>query len=157
MRKDAEALNRERLNEIQEWGQIGYWEIDLKAGDFTWSVGACTIFGIEWGNGNYTLDDFLALVHPDDQERVSRKHSKQINDPEPFEITYRILLPDGSQKYLREKSNLTYDGKGRPVSCRFLIQDASIRTHVQSQVDFSRAQVFWKPLIDAIGDYILIM
>lgn len=157
MRKDAGDLNRDRLTEIQEWARIGYWEIDLKNGDFTCSAGACTIFGIDHGNGKYSLDDFLALVHPDDRDRVSRKHSVQINNPEPFEITYRILHPDGSQRYLREKNNLTYDREGRPLLCRFLIQDAGIRTHVQSPIDFAQAQVFWKPLIDAIGDYILIM
>ncbi|MFO7761306.1 MAG: ATP-binding protein [Desulfobia sp.] len=156
MRKTIEDLNQQRLAQIQEMAKVGYWEVDLETGGFSWSEGACAIFEIDCGAQDLTLEDFLARVHPDDYERVREKYSDLTGSPESSAITYRLLPPGNHQKYVQGKKYLDYNREGKAILCRFLIQDIStIRKDNRTEVDITHNS--WKKLADAINDYIIIM
>lgn len=155
MNKAADDLNLERLAAIQKMAKAGYWEIDLESGDFRWSEGACSIFGLDPVEQKPCLNDFLERVHFDDRDWVKEMHDRQARNPEPFEISYTVLMPDNTRKAVLEVNAVSTDNRRKPTLCRFLLQDITIRKEAQQQADITYES--WKQLIDAIDDYILIL
>ena len=86
-------------------------------------LGECfcrALFGLG-ADDPFRLDDMLARMHPDDRARmiseIERAHSAEL----PFEGEYRILLPNGTQRWVLAKGR-TFVGlrprwaeDGRPI------------------------------------------
>jgi len=67
----------------------------------------------------YDVNEILAdrqhwanMVHPDDQERVFAAFNKCKNEGAPFEIKYRVIHKDGSLRYVLDKGEPAFNGKG---------------------------------------------
>jgi diguanylate cyclase (GGDEF)-like protein/PAS domain S-box-containing protein len=58
-------------------------------------------------------DHWLALVHPDDQERVQSAASRAIATHEPFSSEYRVVARDGREVWLRDMAVMVEDPTDR--------------------------------------------
>ena len=81
------------------------------SGSITWSEELYRIYGIEPGV-QITMDMVTARVHPGDLHIV---HSalEQARDGKDLECDHRVLLPDGSVKYVRMQAHATRDAQGQ--------------------------------------------
>lgn len=61
------------------------------------------------------------MIHPDDKERVFAAFNKCRNEGEPFEIEYRIVHKDGSLRYVIDRGEPVFDGKGEITQVEGLI------------------------------------
>ena len=68
--EDALRDHRLFLEQAQEVGGIGSWALSLADGRLTWSDETKRIFGIDRTAFDGHADTFLALLHPDDAQRV---------------------------------------------------------------------------------------
>ncbi|MBH0199307.1 MAG: PAS domain-containing protein [Nitrospira sp.] len=121
--KQSEA----RLNEAQRLAHIGSWELDLRVNHFTWSDEMFRIFEINQDRFGSSYDAFLALVHPDDRSAVNRAYTNSVRNRTPYEITYRLLMPDGRVKYVHERCETLYDAQGAPRRSFGTVQDVTER------------------------------
>ncbi len=102
-RKRADdALRNERrlLRESQEIGQVGSWEWDLAGGLTTWSDHQFRLYGLEPAHAAPQGADFMALVHPDDRERVAESMEGLRVTPGDFESEHRVVHPSGEIRTL---------------------------------------------------------
>jgi diguanylate cyclase (GGDEF)-like protein/PAS domain S-box-containing protein len=109
-RTAAEESRRqhELLEEAQDMAKLGSWAMDLDTGQGRWTTGLYRIFGLtdEIGaDAGYAAHD--QLVHPDDADAVRDALARAASDGEPFEMTYRLRRPDGSERIMH--------GRGAPA------------------------------------------
>ena len=101
-KRRTEALRRSEgyLAEAQELSHTGSFGWDVSSGEIYWSRETFRIFECE-PTAKVTLELVVQRTHPEDRsavqqliERVSRERTK-------FDFEHRLLMPDGSVKYLR--------------------------------------------------------
>jgi two-component system cell cycle sensor histidine kinase/response regulator CckA len=94
---------------------IGTWEWDVASNVVTWSDETYRIFGVVPAAGRMSVEDYLALIHPDDRDTVRDAVSRAIEIRAPFEVDHRIVRPDGSLRFLHGRGGVVSDSTGRPV------------------------------------------
>jgi PAS domain S-box-containing protein len=112
-----------RLNEAQRIAELGNWELDLVSNSLRWSDEVFRIFNLEPQSSDVTYETFFNNVHPDYKAYVKKVYNDSIKNKTSYEITYRLLLKDGTIKFVNEHCNTFYDGVGRAVRSVGIIQD----------------------------------
>ena len=99
------ALQRSQalLLKAQQIGRMGSWTQDLGSGLVTWSPQAYAIHEVDPRTTQLTLEKCLVLVHPGDVEHVTRIYGACVVAGEPYDIRYRLRLPDGRIKHVHVK------------------------------------------------------
>jgi PAS domain S-box-containing protein len=83
------------LKQAQEISNIGSWEIDFLQLKSTWSDEMYRILGLEVGEIEPNLSNFLQTIHPEDAERVTKAYNQQHHIDKPHKSTHRIVRPNG--------------------------------------------------------------
>ena len=99
-------LSEAFLAEAQRISLTGSWAWVLSSGKVTWSEQQFRMLGFQPGAAEPSVELFLTALHPDDRERVRRELEEATRARRPYEINYRIVLPEGT-RYL--------SSVGRPV------------------------------------------
>jgi PAS domain S-box-containing protein len=95
-RKRAQAM----LEDAQRMAHIGSWTWRVDHDSVAWSDELARIHGLDGDPGETKLADFLALVADEDRERVRSAIEHTLRLRRPFELTYRIVRPDGTRRVL---------------------------------------------------------
>jgi len=101
-RKRAEEKLRrsqEFLAEGQRLSHTGSWAWSVSSGEIYWSEETYKIFEYERGV-KPTLELVFQRIHPDDRDLVQQTIDRATNERTNFDIEHRLLMPDGSVKYL---------------------------------------------------------
>jgi PAS domain S-box-containing protein len=117
-RKQAEETLRqseERLRLALDAGKAGIWDWDIPNNQVTWSERIYEFHGLVPGTFGGKVEDFAALIHPEEQERVSAAIQKAIEEKTPYQIEFRILQPSGAVRWISTKGRVIYDATGVPV------------------------------------------
>ncbi|WP_263367517.1 sigma 54-interacting transcriptional regulator [Edaphobacter bradus] len=102
-RKSAEeALRRSKayLAEAQRLSHTGSFGWDVSSGEIYWSQETFRIFGYDPASG-ITIEKIVQRTHPEDRGAVQQLIERVSREREEFDIEHRLLLPDGSVRYLR--------------------------------------------------------
>jgi PAS domain S-box-containing protein len=100
------------LARAQQITHIGSWEWTLRTNTVVWSDELYRIYGLAPKACSITFESFLARVHPDDREKVSRSVSEAVKNKSPFRYRERILRPDGSVRELDSMGEPRFDERG---------------------------------------------
>ncbi|MEX0760229.1 MAG: HWE histidine kinase domain-containing protein, partial [Tistlia sp.] len=112
----ARALeSEERLQLALEAGRMGTWEWEVATSRVVWSAGLEEIHGLATGSFAGTFEAFQEDIHPEDRERVLRTISGTVERGDDHHIEYRILLPDGSLRWVEGRGRLFRDEAGAPA------------------------------------------
>ncbi len=114
----------ERLRLATDAGSIGIWEWDVARDVVTWSDQVYRLHGVGPGQFGGTVADFSAMVHPDDREPLQREIEKAIAQRAGFSAEFRIVLPDGSPRWLStwaRMTDFTADSPGRMIGATISI------------------------------------
>lgn len=94
---------RDKLRTVQTIVNLGYWETNLDSFDVIWSTETYRIFGLAPEVFSPTHSAFLSRVHPDDRTAVDDAFRGSLDSTDIMSIEHRIILPDGSVKYVIER------------------------------------------------------
>ncbi|NOY08598.1 MAG: PAS domain S-box protein [Spirochaetes bacterium] len=103
------------LNEAQRIAHIGSWEFDLQTHTSYWSDEVYRIYGLAKNEYNNTYTSFLQHIHPEDRELVDRTYNESVQTGNIYSVTHRILLKDGTVKYVHEHGKTFYDSENKPI------------------------------------------
>lgn len=115
------------LREAERMAKLGHWRIDHSSGELTWSDQVYQIFGVEKENFGGDVSAFLDLVHPKDRDLVLRSFEKSLLSKEPYTSIHRIILQDGTVKYLHEQCETNFGPNGEPLQSLGTVQDITER------------------------------
>jgi diguanylate cyclase (GGDEF)-like protein/PAS domain S-box-containing protein len=101
-RKRIERAREQALAELEEaqrTARVGSWSWGPTADEASWSAQMYEIFARDATSGPATSEDFYAYVHPDDRGRLAG-YTRAFGGGPAFELDYRIVAGDGSQRTL---------------------------------------------------------
>jgi len=90
---------------------MGVWEFDLLTLTAQWDAAMWLLRGLEPRPQPPNFEARIALVHPDDRDRVAE--SNRANRTEAYE--FRVVQPDGQVRWLASRSTLLHDDHGRAL------------------------------------------
>jgi PAS domain S-box-containing protein len=108
-----EALGRSEayLAEAQRLSQTGSFGWDVSTGEIYWSLETFRIFGYEPA-ANVTIEKVLQRTHPDDRSAVQQLCERVSRERKEWDFEHRLLMPDGSVKYVRVVGHPSPDESG---------------------------------------------
>jgi PAS domain S-box-containing protein len=116
-RKQAEEDLRgslERLEYAQRAARIGFWDWNMITETLIWSPEFYEQFGLS-PSAKASFETWLSVVHPDDREHAMATINQSIEDRGSLENEYRIIRPDGQERWINALGDTTYDADDRPV------------------------------------------
>jgi PAS domain S-box-containing protein len=117
-----------RLEEGEAMAHVGSWLWDLRTGAVQWSAEFHRLHGIEPVDFAGTFASHLAVVHPEDRERLRAVMEHSVCSKRPFETEYRVVRPDGLVRLLRVRAQPTIGSAGVAVGLRGIGQEISERS-----------------------------
>jgi PAS domain S-box-containing protein len=115
-RKRAEgALHRSEawLTQAQTLSRTGTWVMHGVTRRFQyWSDESYRIWGLDPLQGLPSREDMWERVHPDDRERVWGEVEEAMREQRDFLAEFRILLPDGTVRYLEANAHHEFSPLG---------------------------------------------
>jgi PAS domain S-box-containing protein len=103
-RKRAEEELRRSKNFLAEGQKIshtGSWGWNIATGKLVWSDEQWRIFGFNPSQVSLTLELFTERIHPEDRSFIRERLNSAIRERSGFDLEHRILLPDGSIRYVQ--------------------------------------------------------
>jgi PAS domain S-box-containing protein len=116
-RKQAEEALRQSeayLAEAQRLSHTGSWAWNIGAKRLFWSVETFQLFGFDPNTTTATPETFLGRVHPDDRGSIEVVETELYKGND-AEYSYRIILPDGSIKYITSVAHPILNGSGQVI------------------------------------------
>ncbi|NTV00282.1 MAG: sigma 54-interacting transcriptional regulator, partial [Methanoregulaceae archaeon] len=137
-RKQAEEAliqSESRLIEAQRIGHVGSWEWDIVTGDLQWSDEVYRIFGFRPQQFGATYEVFMKGVHPEDSEAVRETMKRSITGPDiPYSVEHRVIRPDGSERTVHGRGEVTFDAHGTPVRMAGTVQDITDLKRAENEI-----------------------
>ncbi|PLX93449.1 MAG: hypothetical protein C0620_07595 [Desulfuromonas sp.] len=136
-RRAEEALraSEKSLSEAQRIAHLGHWKRNLVENSVWWSDEVYRIFGLEPQTFIPSYDEFIQCVHPDDREMVQQTISDALDQATSFNMDYRIMLPDGTERTVNEQAEVSSDEQGRSISVHGTVHDITERKKVDQMKD----------------------
>ena len=126
-RKRAEedlVASKARLEAAQRIAHVGWWERDFTTAHVTLSDEACRVFGVQPVDLPEWHGRWLELIHPDDRPRVAEADAAAlVRDGPRYDIEYRVVRPDGTERIVHSQGDVTWDESGKPLRQFGVLQD----------------------------------
>ncbi|HVT36782.1 MAG TPA: PAS domain-containing protein, partial [Nevskiaceae bacterium] len=106
---------RDQLEMAQQITGAGTWCFDLETRECTLDPNACLIFGLPVKDRRRAYEALLAMVHPDDRERVSQAVEDAIFRQRPYAVEVRIVTASGRIRVVRSHAKVQYADAGGPA------------------------------------------
>jgi diguanylate cyclase (GGDEF)-like protein/PAS domain S-box-containing protein len=116
-------INESRLKTAQALAGIGNWELDLVTNELYWSDEIFKIFEIDPKKFEPSYESFLNTIHPQDREKVNKAYLNSLETKQMYTIDHRLLMSDGSVKYVEEKCESYFNEDGKAVKSLGTVQD----------------------------------
>ncbi|MCP3932681.1 MAG: response regulator [Bacteroidetes bacterium] len=116
--------NLKILNKAQEISHLGHFEYDIESQNLVWSDEVYRIFKRNPDIFTPTYEKyFKGQLHPEDRSNAEKKYLDSIENKESFDFEARVLLEDGTIKYIQNIGQTDYDQTGEPIHTIGMIVD----------------------------------
>jgi len=134
--ENIERQERQRafLAEAQKIGHFGSWELDLPAQKLIWSDEVYRLFEISPASFTPSYQAFLDVIHPEDREAINQAYARSLEDKLPYQITHRLLMPDGRIKWVEERCTTYFSDSGQPLRSVGTVQDMTAWEEITLQM-----------------------
>ncbi|HEY9862395.1 MAG TPA: PAS domain S-box protein [Candidatus Obscuribacterales bacterium] len=134
-RKQAEEALRnsaQRLSVALTAAKLGDWSWDAATDIVTFSEQAAEVFGIP--SGPYmTWTQMQTLLHVEDRDRTRLQVERAIAEHSDYDVEYRVIHPDGTQRWVAAKGRAQYDSSGQVLGMLGVVQDITHRKQAEAE------------------------
>jgi len=125
------------LLEAQSMSRTGSWRHNLVTGDLTVSPEVLRMRGVAADFKPGTIEFFFKNMHPEDLSRVRETYDAARADKHDFAADYRILLPDGTLRYMHTVGHPVINASGEVLE--FAGTGIEITEQVEARIQLERA------------------
>lgn len=125
--------SEERARLAQRIGGVGAFDWDIVNNINRWSPELETLYGLEPGSFEGTLEAWAALVHPDDLEAAQAAVAHSLETGE-LETEWRVLDTEGSVLWVEARGWVERDDTGRPLRMIGVNLDITDRKRHEAQM-----------------------
>lgn len=121
----------------QAAGGVASYRMDIPANRLWWSNSVFNLYGMSAEDGEPTVERWLSTIHPDDRDNVAAVAFAAIQNGEPIDHHFRIVLPTGELRWVHDRGTVGLDEKGRPSWLHGVNVDVTALRRAQEDVAFS--------------------
>ena len=123
-----------RHKEAQRIAKLGHWSFDIANNELQCSDEVYRIFELHPDEGPESYEGFLNIIHPEDRGRVDEAYKNSLKDGQPYEVEHRLLMADGSIKWVSERCCTEYTQEGLPLRSVGTVHDITERKHAEQLI-----------------------
>jgi PAS domain S-box-containing protein len=143
--EEANLRNEERLQLAIQIAKLGYWQLELTDYRLLGSEQGKANFGLSPAE-NLTYQQLLELIHPEDRDRVIETMIGAIENRRDYATEYRIILSDGSIRWIAVRGNCFYDENGSPL--RMVGVTTDITERKQTELSLQEREQRYRAIFD---------
>jgi PAS domain S-box-containing protein len=136
LRDNEEALRRNEawLTQAQSLSHTGNWVMNATTNRYLyWSDESYRIWGFDPLQGLPSRENMWQRIHPDDRDRVREAVQEALREKKDFICEFRILLPDGTVKYIEATTSHVFSPLGALVEAVSSHVDVTERKRAQDE------------------------
>ena len=152
--EDALRVSEQRLQQATEAARIGVWDWDIARNELVWDDSMYRLYGIRREDFSGAYEAWLRCVHPDDKETADSEVRAALRGEKEYASEFRVLLPDGSVRFVQVASQVLRDNDGRPL--RMLGTNIDITERKKTEGLLQESELRFRSLSDASLEGILI-
>ena len=143
--------SEERMREAAEAVNLGIWEWDLSKDEIWASNTRRALLGLP-ASGKIGLEDFICRLHPDDRDRIRLAIDDAIHKGENFDSEYRLILPDGIERWMSTRGSVHLDDAGKPARLLGISIDVTARKQAELEAQRDRAELSHLSRVALMGE-----
>ena len=148
---EEELQRSERyLHEAQKLSHTGSWKYDVLSGAMAVTPEMGRIFGVNSRDDASNSDYLMSRFHPEDRKRADELFERSLAQATEFQIDYRIVLPDGTIRYLHTVGHPVVKKSGELAE--LIGTTVDVTEHWQAKAELERALEEIKRLKDRLQD-----
>jgi PAS domain S-box-containing protein len=144
-----DITDRKRLQEQRDWldrqrrlaldaACLGWWHTDPATGATQWDRRFREIFGFADSRRDDARQAVFDRIHPEDRGPVWEAAAAAMDptDPKPYSAEYRVMLPDGSLRWVEAHGFASFEGEGddrRATDLVGTVQDITERKRIEQE------------------------
>ena len=141
------------LAEAQRIAHLGNWDWDIVTNELGWSDEVYRIFGLTPQEFGATYEAFLASVHPGDRDAAKKAMDESLADPhKPYNIEHRVVRPDGSERIVHERGEVTFDETGKAVRMVGTVHDITELKKAEVEAFHARRELLRIERVSRMGE-----
>ncbi|WP_221392529.1 PAS domain S-box protein [Dyadobacter sp. NIV53] len=150
--------NEARLINAQKIAKLGSWQRNWDGDGLYWSDEMYNIWEVSKDSFQINFDNVIEMIHPEDRETFTVKRDQYLNGEKDFDIEHRIILADGSIKWVTQTGKRVRDKWGNLLKFEGTLQDITSQKLLALSLEESnlRYNYLTKATSDAIWDWNLI-
>lgn len=124
--------------------KIAFWAWDLSSNAMTWSEDMKKLFGFEQAGTEKNFEPWAAwrsVLHPDDLPAAEKCLTLAARDGTPIAINYRIVLPDGSVRWIEADGDIIRDSAGKAIRIAGSCRDVTKQRQIENESERYRQQL----------------
>ena len=152
-RKEAENALRQSesyLAEAQRLSHTGSFGWRVATSEIVWSEETFRIFGYDKAP-SVTLDKVAQRIHPDDRARAQQTIDRASRDGKDFNHEYRLLMPNGSVKYVHATAHAVIDASG-DIEFVGAVTDVTASKRAEEKLHEAQAELAHVARVTALGE-----
>lgn len=153
--KKAEANLSDALRQLKQAeliAGIGSFARDFATMEGHWSDSLFAIFGLDPKATVPSLETYLSLVHPEDQERVRALVFAALEAGRDMNYEHRILRPDGTIRTILVRISTQPGADGSARGLLGVVQDITERREAERLLDEQRMRLIASSKMSALGE-----
>ncbi|HEY9802470.1 MAG TPA: PAS domain S-box protein [Leptolyngbyaceae cyanobacterium] len=126
--------NQQQLKLALQAAKAGAWTWDIHTNEFYWSEEFYRLFGLQPHSLEPSYENSFSRLHPEDREWVEAEVAKAIEQGKNINFEYRILLPDGTVRWVIGVGQMCYDESGRTERMAGIVFDITERKQAEEKL-----------------------
>ncbi|HOP40822.1 MAG TPA: PAS domain S-box protein, partial [Geobacteraceae bacterium] len=148
----ALVKSEKNLAEAQAIASLGSWEYDLVTDEEYRSEEFFRILGLPSSNDGRAADSVFDYIHPDDRDFVMKKITETLEEGRPYDVEYRIIRVDGSERVLHAQGKTIEDDIGKAI--KFIGTALDITERKKSHTALMESEHRFRSLVETSTDWI---
>lgn len=136
--KESLQRQQQKLSEAEAIGHIGQWEWKVGGDKIEFSDQLYTIFGVNKGEFEPTLDNITRMIDRRDSGRMIQVFQRAIIEQNDYDMDFRLTRPDGDLRYIRCEGRCEIDKDDDVTALYGIMQDITIDT--RRELDLVKAK-----------------
>ncbi len=153
-----EELNRYQrglLSTALQAAKAGAWEWVIATGKATWSEENFRLMGYDPGKDQSSYENWLRVVHPEDRQAAEAQVNEAVKGDGNLDIEFRIVLPDGKIRWIRDVGSFILDEHGEPYGLYGIqldITERKVREEERARLEFKlrESEARYRTLFDRV-------
>ncbi len=145
--------SEERMSLAADSANLGMWEWNLSTDEIWATKTRRALLG--WpASGKLTPENFISRLHPDDRDPIRQMLKEAAENGRGYDSEYRVVLPDGSVRWMAARGTVQLNGHGKPVRILGISIDITTRKQAEFQIQQTREEMGHLSRVALLGEMV---